>query len=279
MRKQFKYISLTIIILISGLNNIKAQYSYAYPFGKGWDAGLNLGLSYFYGDVNDNKGRFWKATPLSGFYYEEKNLTGDLSLGKIINPYLHLRSHFVFGKISGSNDELNTYFNGNIMTFGLDVHFHYIDFFMKRPESSKFKYYSVTGLGFTSYNAVRREISTNKFLSSVGYSNYGNNKTSNNSSASLKLGLGVAYHIDRYWKVNFESSLNYLFTDKLDGLVSSNTLLEGYGLMSFGVAYKFDLNIKTHNNNWKKSSGTNNRPHNSGFENKRKRKLHNKWKR
>ncbi len=279
MSKQFKYTSLIIMVLILGLNKAKAQYSYAYPFGKGWDVGFNLGLSYFYGDVNDNKGRIWRSTPLSGFYFEQKNLMGDISVGKIINPYLHLRSHFVFGSLSGSSDELNTYFNGHVMTFGLDVHFHYLDYFMKRPESRKFKYYAFTGVGFSSYNSVRRQISTDKFVSSIGYSNYGNTKTSNNSSATIKLGLGVAYHIDKYWKLNFESSLNYLLTDKLDAMVSSNTLLEGYGYMSFGIAYKFDLNIHTRNNNWKKSSGTNNKPHNSGFENKRKRKLHNKWKR
>jgi hypothetical protein len=78
---------------------------------------------------------------------------------------------------------------------------------------------------------------------------------------------------------NYETSLNYLNTDKLDALISDVTKLEGYGYMSFGCVYKFNFNIRTKNNLWKSSSGTNNRPHNSGVNNKKKRKLHNKWKR
>ncbi len=278
MTRFFKNIIL-ITLLSTFLTKFSfAQYNYVFPWYKGWEAGTNIGLNYFYGDVNDNKSRFWNNTPLSGFYYEQKRIMFDLSFGKNITPYYSIKSHFSFGNLYGSNEKLNMYFKGNILNADIDLYFHYLDYFLKRPENKKFKYYVIAGIGVSNYNSIRKQLNNNVFLGSVGYSNNGLNKTQRSTDMIFKIGMGVAYNIDKYWMINFESNLNYLSSDNLDAFTSDNTRLEGFGFMSFGLIYKFNFNIRTRNNNWKSSSGSNNRPHNSGFENKRKRKLHNKWK-
>jgi hypothetical protein len=278
MKNSFKYFLTFFLLIVSTTINF-AQYSYNYPFTKGWEIGGNFGLNYFYGDINDNKGRLWNNTPLSSFYYEQKRLMGNIIIGKSLTPYLGIRSHFIFGNIAGSNDKLKMYFNGNIIGLDADITFQYFDYFLKKPESSKFKSYTFVGLGLMKFNAIRHQIGNNLYLGSVGYNAKGDSKTNMITESMFKLGVGVSYSINKFWMFNYETSLNYLNTDKLDALISDVTKLEGYGYMSFGCVYKFNFNIRTKNNLWKSSSGTNNRPHNSGVNNKKKRKLHNKWKR
>ena len=279
--KQSK-ILLLLLLFFFAKSFVNAQNNYR--FSEAWGVGANIGLNYFYGDVSDDKGRIWNNTPLSGFYYTDKNLMGSLSLTKSINKIWTLRGHLAYGKLSGSNEKTNMYFKGNIYTMNLDVTFQYLDYFLRRPESSKFKYYAFAGVGLLSYNSIRRETGTNVFQYARGYDNKG--QTTNLSTETVaKLGLGIAYQLDKKWLFNFETSLHYVATDYLDAYKSSSSKLEGYGFMSIGFVYKFDLNIdfgsrsNTVNSLWDKSRGNNNRLHNSGLDNKRKRKLHNKWKR
>jgi len=275
----------TNILIVILFVLITKSYIYAqtpYSFSDAWGVGANIGLNYFYGDVNDDKGRIWNNTPLSGFYYTDKNIMGSLHFTKDINKLWGFRGNFTFGNLSGSNEKTNMYFKGTLYAFDIDVSFQYLDYFLKRPPSNKFKYYAFAGLGFCSYNAIRRDATTQLFQGGLGYDIKG--KTTHFAMSSMeKIGLGIAYHLDKVWVFNFETSLNYLNTDDLDAYASSSSRLEGFGFLSFGVIYKFDFNFnfETHNGNklWEKSRGSNNRTFNSGLYNKKKKKLHNKWKR
>jgi hypothetical protein len=275
--KKHLYLSLFIPLFLISTNSF-SQFHINYPITKGWEVGFNIGTSYFYGDVNDNKGRFWNNTPFSSFYYDQKRLMGDFVLSKNITPLIATRGHIKYGKLSGSNENLNMYFEGELFSMEGELTLNFIDLFMHRKDNPKFRYYAIAGLGLTSYNAVRKEIGTNNLLSEVGYTNNGKSKTDLTTESMGKFGLGIGYNIDKYWLVNFETTLNYVNTDKLDAFKSTNTELEGFGYMSFGVAYKFNFFIKTKNKEYKSSSGTNNKPHNSGVNNNKKKRLKNKWK-
>ncbi len=277
-RKKKNHYFLIIISFFLISNNTFSQFHFNYPITKGWEVGLNVGTSYFYGDVNDNKGRFWNNTPFSSFYYDQKRLMGDFVLSKNITPLIAARGHIKYGKLSGSNENLNMYFEGELFSMEGELTLNFIDLFIHRQDNPKFRYYAIAGLGLTSYNAVRKEIGTNNFLSEVGYKNMGTTKTKLTTESMGKFGLGIGYNIDKYWLVNFETTLNYVNTDKLDAFKSTNTELEGFGYMSFGVAYKFNFFVKTKNKEYKSSSGTNNKPHNSGVNNKKKKGLKNKRK-
>ncbi len=270
-----KYTKVLLVLLFVLLTKSFLCAQYIYPFYEGWGIGANIGLNYFYGDVNDDKGRIWSNPPLSGFYYTDKNVMGSLSLGKDISEIWGVRSHFTFGSLSGSNEKTRMYFKGDLYSFGLDVTFQYIDYFLKRPKSRKFKYYAFCGLGLTSFNSTRTETLIDMPLNAEDYNN---TEETGNYITTIKLGLAIVYQLDKKWLFNFETSLNYLNTDYLDAYSSSSAKLEGYGYMSLGLVYKFDLDIRAGRNDlWKKSSGHNNRSHNSGLSNKRKRKLRNKW--
>ena len=271
-----------VFLLLILLNKSFSYAQYIYPITDGWGVGANFGLNYFYGDVNDDEGRIWNNTPLSSFYYTDKNIMGSLCLSKTISQIWGVRGHFTFGHLSGNNEKTNMYFKGTVYTFDMDVTFQYLDYFLKRPESCKFKYYAFAGLGLTQFNSVRKEISTDVFQNATGGYNIKSDAfTHFTTEATVKLGLGIAYQLDKKWLFNFETSLNYLNTDYLDAYISTASKLEGYGYMSLGFVYKFDLDFVTGGGNQndllKKSSGDLPK-HNPGVENKRKKKLRNKWK-
>lgn len=276
MKVKYQYLFILLLFFIT--TKSFSQFHPEYPLSKGWEVGANIGLSYFYGDVNDNKGRFWNNTPFSSFYYDQKRMMGDIVLAKKIFPHITTRGHLKYGKLSGSNETTNMYFEGELFSMEGELTIDFIDLFIHRKDNPMFKYYAIAGLGLCSYNAVRKEIGTNNFLAEIGYTKNGTTKTNLTTEGMGKFGLGVGYNINKYWLVNFETSLNYLNTDKLDALKSTSSNLEGFGYMSFGIVYKFNFFIKTKNSLFKSSSGTNNKPHNSGVNNKKKNRLKNKWK-
>jgi hypothetical protein len=268
------------IILFSILffSKFAGTAQYIYPMRDGWGIGLNIGLTYFYGDVNDNKGRIWNNTPLSGFYYDDKKFMLSGSLSKKISKIWAVRGHLAYGKLKGSDDYLNSYFESTMFSGDLDVTFQFLDYFMARPESSKFKYYLFGGLGLCSYATIRYNMVSNVIENAQGY-NTVNGKFLNYTMETIgKIGLGIAYQLNKDFQLNFETSLHYINTDNLDAYQSKSVALEGYGFMSLGVVYKFNLHLFERNEMSMKSMGENNRSHNSGLKNKRKKKLHNKWK-
>lgn len=280
LNKTIKILTFLLLFLFSN-SIVNAQHTYS--FSESWGIGANFGLNYFYGDVNDNTGRIWNNTPLSGFYYTDKNIMGGLTFSKSFNNIWGIRSNFTIGNLSGSNEKTLMNFKATVYTFDMDASFQFIDYFLKRPETTKFKYYVFAGIGSCVYHSIRRDTKTNHFLGGIGYDLKGNS-TGYTTSMYEKIGLGIAYQLNKKWLFNFETSLKFINTDYLDSYYSSSSKLEGIGYMSFGFIYKFDLNLNfnsMHKSNklWDKSKGSNNRTSNSGLNNKKKRKLHNKWKR
>ncbi len=269
----YKNVILTFSLLLLCSGKIFPQFSPDYPINHGWEVGADLGLSYFYGDINDNKGRFWNNSPFSSFYYDQKKIAIDITLGKALFNFLSVRGHFIYGNLSGSNEILNMYFDGNIIGVDGDMTFHYLDYFMNRTENPKFNYYVFAGLGLMNFNAIRREISSNQILSTVGYTQDGSSKTKMTTESMGKVGLGVGFNINKNWQTKFETSLHYLNTDKLDAYFPSDKIIEGYGFMSIGFVYKFKFRLISKDKLQKESRGTNNKPVNSGVNNKKKRKL------
>ncbi len=270
----FKKILYLLIFFIFAETNISfSQFTAEYPLNKGWEIGANIGLTYFYGDINDDKGRIWNNTPFSSFYYEQKKISGEFSLSKIITPLFKARGHFSIGQLSGSNDLLNMYFDANTISVDGDISFQLLDFIFNRSENSKFRLYTFAGLGLVNFNVLLKEISTNNVLAEIGYSNNGSSKTQMTTEGFGKIGLGLSYKLNKYWLCNFETSLRYINTDKLDAFIDNSSEMEGYGFMSAGFVYKFDFTIKNKSSKWKNSSGTNNKPHNSGVNNRKKKKL------
>jgi hypothetical protein len=275
MLSKYTNIILVLFLLFLSKSFVIAQNNYS--FSDKWGVGANIGLNYFYGDVSDDKGRIWNNAPLSGFYYTDKNFMASLSLTKAINKLWGIRSYLAYGKLSGSDEGKDMYFKSAVYSMDMDVTFQYLDYFLNRPETSKFKYYAYAGFGMFKFNSIRRKITTDQLIDTNGINNNGES-----IKPIVKLGLGIAYQLDKKWLFHFETTLYYTNSDYLDDFKSSSSKLEGFGYMSLGFIYKFNLNLNLNlhsgNDLWEKSKGTNNRTYNSGLKNKKKRKLHNKWK-
>ncbi len=274
----FKKVLLFTIFLILTSKYTNAQLFYIYPFDKGWSIGGCIGLNYFYGDVNDNKGRIWNNTPFNKYYYTDKNIMGNFILSKKINRFINLRGEVIFGRLSGTDEKANLHFDGNINSFMIIGYFNFVDYFFNRTKSDKTKFYAFGGIGLSNFNSICRINSTKKIVSTIGYDS-GLNKIDRTTETTINIGLEAIHNLDKSWSIFFNTSLFYLNTDKLDSYRSNKSGLEGYGYMALGIIYNFDFKIRTQNSTWEKSSGNNNSPYNPGVHNKRKKKLHNKWKR
>lgn len=271
-----KKILLIPILLIFTINPTKAHFFYTYSIDKGWGIGCATGLNYFFGDVNDNKGRIWNNTPFNKYYYPDKKFMGNFFISKKINKFISLRGEAAIGKLSGTDENSDLHFEGNVNSYMLVGYFDFFEYFFKKFELEKTKFYVFGGIGLSYFNSICRVNSTKKVISTIGYDSE-LNKTERTTETTINIGLGTNYIVDKNWSVFFNTSLYYVNTDKLDAFRTTKAGLEGYGFMSIGAIYNFDFNIRTQSSTWEKSSGRNNLPYNPGVKNKRKKKLHNKW--
>ena len=247
---------------------------------KDWSVSGELGLSYFFGDVNDNHNRISNNTPLSSFYWDNKEFMSSITLAKQMDRFWGVRLHLLYGNLAGTNDNIRVSFNGKVFESDIDVTFNFIDMIFKRPEKTKFKYYAFVGLGISKYRAVSSVMNTGKFINQVGYQDSGRFVSKLNTDALMSFGLGIKYNLNKQCFFTFETSLRYINTDILDAYSSSSSKVEGFGFMSIGFGYKFDFRIWKGSNgdSWQKSKGKKNDPRNSGMNNNKKTRLRNKWK-
>ena len=79
-----KYTKILFLLLLLFISKSFIYSQNNLRFSEGWGIGVNIGLNYFFGDISDDKGRIWNNTPLSSFYYTDKNLMASFSLSKSI---------------------------------------------------------------------------------------------------------------------------------------------------------------------------------------------------
>ena len=272
---------LLIVIFCTILIPTTKLYSQeSFLWSKDWAISGELGLDYYFGDASDNHNRIYNNSPLSSFYWDNKEFMSSITLSKQVNRLWSVRGHLSYGNLSGSNDNIKVAFTGKVYTSEMDLTFNFIDAIFSLPEKSRFKYYAFMGLGLTKLRAESYSMVTGKPLFYEGYNSSKSGLFKYTTEGMVAMGLGVKYNMDRKFFFTFETSLKYVNTDKLDAYKSTYTKLEGMGFMSIGLGYKFDLNFSSGSNsdNWDKAKGKKMDPRNSGMNNKKKTRLRNRWK-
>ena len=202
-----KYILKLLIIftLITLIKPSKLNAQEGMLWGKDWSVSGEVGLDYFFGDGSDSHNRIYNNSPLSSFYWENKGFMASITLAKQLDRYWGLRMHFLYGSLSGSNDNIKITFTGKVFASDMDVTFNFIDLIFKRPEKAKYKYYAFAGFGITGFRSISRVMGTGNYINEVGYQDTGRSVSNLNTQGLLTMGLGVKYNLNKKMFLHFRN--------------------------------------------------------------------------
>lgn len=208
-----------------------------------WFIGGHFGTTSLWGDITDNENHFLPGGPFQNGFYKDRKMMYGGSFGKNISPKYALRAQFLFGNIISHTIveklEMSSKIQDYTFSFAVDL----IDQF-DWASKSNWDLYLTVGVGFTRFRSQRNSLIPNDTINKPDYApndslKYNNNKYS--TTISFPFGLGVNYKIGNNWVINAESSIRYLNTDWLDAMVSSKRSFEGFGYLSVGVMYRFNM--------------------------------------
>lgn len=179
---------------------------------RNWEAGLNIGLAQYYGDVS-NRGFFEKLS--SG----ESRFGIGLFGRKYFNEYIGLGGHFQFLSLYSVKENysngtpLNNAFTSNTIQGGLHMYLNFSNLFFgfaDRPVSI----YGLAGLGYISWNSTLRNSVTDAIIWQNGMVSPGvSYKT---GALNMPLTLGADIRLTNDLRLNVEGSVQTTFSDDLD---------------------------------------------------------------
>lgn len=213
-----------------------------------WYVNLNGGLTHSFCDIQSGK---WPGS-MTGNAFGEPNhqgYAGGIRLGKHISPVFGIYGAFNYGNLKGTSgvDNKNKYFETNpLMDYylGTTVSFSNLIFGYK-PRLVNI--YGTVGIGLSSFDAKAYDITTDKEV--TNYSKSGKNTT----EAMVPTGIGVDFRLNNRWDINFETTIRWFDSDKLDGYESGDKN-DAYYITSLGLGYSFwqpkgcDIRIETEQN-------------------------------
>ncbi len=235
-----KSLLINILLLLSIFS-----YGQSNRIDQDWFIGAHLGTTSLWGDITDNQNHFLPGGPFQKGFYEDRKMMWGGSIGKNISPTYSLKIQALFGSVVGQTAVEKMFMSSKVQDYNLIFSMDFIDLF-KWASKSNWDFYGFAGIGFTRFRSQLNSSITNDTIHQpiLDYSpndtaKYFNKKYS--TSISIPFGLGINYKIGNRWVINAESSIRYLNTDWLDAYVDRKRSFEGFGFLSVGVTYRFDL--------------------------------------
>ena len=231
-----------IIFLLLGLflleTNGYGQLNRSY---EDWFIRGHFGMTSLWGDVTDNDNHIIPGGPFQSGFYQDRKIMWGVSAGKNISPVYSLRGQFLFGSITSHTIAEKQFMNSTVQDYSLIFNVDFIDLFDWATKSN-WDFYGFAGLGLVRYRStLNSSIASDSIIDTSPNDPVKYNLNKYNSAFSIPFGLGVNYKIGNHWVINVESSIRYVGTDWLDAIVSNKRSFEGFGFLSVGVIYRFDL--------------------------------------
>lgn len=252
--KKFYHLFIFTILCIVSLSS-KGQNTYLYY--KNWYLSGQVGTATFYGDMSDAKNRFFTQSPFSKFYYEDRGLAISIQYGKEINAFVSTGLTFNGGKLTASSDVLGLYMTSNYYEYGLHTQVNFLNMILGASSYRPLDIYAKAGLSGVNFRTTTRDILTDTLVGINDPENPGVYSGTNLSGFSMlgHYGLGIRYRVADNVSITFETSSQRVFNDKLDAHISDKRRFEGYGLMTLGATYHFDMSPHTFRSNTRKYNG------------------------
>lgn len=236
--KKILFLNLFLLLLLSSFGQINRMH-------EDWCIGAHIGTTSLWGDITDNENHFLPGGPFQKGFYEDRKMMWGASIGKNLSTVYNLKAQLLFGSVTGQTTVEKMFMNSTIQDYTLIFSADFIDLF-KWASKSDWDFYGFVGLGFTRFRSQLNSSILNDTVHQpiLDYSPNDSTKyfkKKYSSTISIPFGLGINYKIGNKLVINAESSIRYLYTDWLDAVVSPKRRFEGFGFLSVGITYRFDL--------------------------------------
>lgn len=200
-----------------------------------WYIGLNLGTSSFYGDVSDRNSAFSNISPFSGDFYSDRNFMYGLMLTKKVNGLFWTRINLLASTLEGTNDNINLRFKSDVVEFSGMGMLNFSEIIGGENYERPVNVYAFVGAGLISYRSWKSMIDPDSIVETEGT---GKSKAVN---FVIPMGLGVDYRVTDQFTVTGEFALRRVGSDRLDAHSDREIRQEGYGMVSLGLHYQFEM--------------------------------------
>jgi len=226
--------------MLAFVEAVKSQRTYA--FYDSWSIGYSLGWTKFYGDGHDRNGLF-HSTPLSKFYYHDRGFANALVIDKSFTDVLGIRSYLFLGSVRGTKESIKRYFVAELFQYNVNFRVNFTNLFLPPSNFRKYDVYGFIGVGFNESRSWQYDIVSSKLTGTNGFGSprYEGGPKLRMTETVIPFGVGFNYSVTNRLKFNAEYSINGINTDKLDVIISDEKRAEGFGFLSVGIAYEFEL--------------------------------------
>jgi len=238
------------------------------PLWKGWAVGFTFGITQFDGDIRQHS--HYPASQKSSDFFELRSAVS-LSLAKQINSFYSLSAELSSGSFSGlrrSNEYLgyNSYdpyqnYEGNGDKFLAS--FKEVDFilnidmtkatayFFRPKKTGKLSFDARLGIGYNIYNSVRKNLFSDTYIYSFGYTDEGANSSETNYGSQKKdlfsspsesvyiYGVQAKYKLNARINLLLDYTVRNGKTDKWDAsIMNTQNLKDKFSFLSMGLVYR-----------------------------------------
>jgi hypothetical protein len=230
---QNKAIYFLIIIIIAGFRGQAQESAYVDESARfdGWEVGLMVGWSQYYGEVNQD-GLFSK-------FNGQSPVSWSFTAGKRLSDYITVGGQLMGGRLIGENNSVN---NNSLSQLRMESGFFEIGgnmtydlnhLWLEYGVEKRWRLYGLTGLGFGFYsNIVLTDLITNsEFNSNADKSKFG---------LVFPLGVGFEYQIKDSWFAFTELTWRTVLTDQMDR-IDGKYIPDSYLHWGIGVKYRFGM--------------------------------------
>jgi len=238
------------------------------PFWNGWAVGFNFGLTQFDGDVRqyDHYPAYQKSSnffelgsafslslvkQINTFYSLSAELTsGRFSGLRRMEAYLDYSIHDPFQNYEGNGDKFTTTFNEADFILNIEIT-KAMAYFFKPKKSGNLSFETKLGVGYNTFNSLRKNLLTDTYIYGFGYNDEGVNSSETNygtvkkdlfSSPSQTVYI---YGLKAKYKLSVRMNLILDYTVRLSELdvwdasiMSTQNRKDKFSFLSIGLVYK-----------------------------------------
>ncbi len=189
--------------------------------------GFSGGLMTPFTDVKENE-----ILPHS----DEMAWGGEFRLNYHMSPLFTLQANFLYGQLTGVDQEENLRFDSDIMEFGLNARISVNKLFAPHRSSNEwFNFYAMLGAGIVGYETELMEYSSGNILNTQDLSHH----------LVIPFGLGMNFRVSDRIDIGLESSMRYINSDRLDLTEVVGSSRDLYNYTGIGITIRLGRNTRS----------------------------------
>lgn len=230
MVRQLRLLFFIVTVLLLN-SQLTAQSTLPYP----WYVNANVGLTQFYGDIENETNPIDKLNYESGIGY-------GVRIGRDISPVFKGHFQFLNTTFKGQKDASNLSFSTDMMEFqlGSTVSLSNLIFGQKNRFVNV---YALVGVGGLFYRGELTNTLTGETENVTGYTSSGA-KAPRDFAFSFPIGAGLDFRLSDRFFINLETAIRFTTTDELDAAKKGSNN-DAFYYSSLGINYRFSTKQKS----------------------------------